>query len=188
MRCNCIKGGITLANKKKKNKNKKISYDNKKKIQEKKQLSREEINAKQDKLTNWFMLNIVYIIVGYIILHFIEKGYNSTETILYMNTICWSVFGVFLAIAAILFGLYFGVFKTKKRIKNYGILMSVLSLCGLYLALYNKIRLGVMAVIPSFGTVNSNFRIWSLMFALGIYAVISLVWYCIKLYRISHSE
>jgi len=178
-----------MSNKKKKNSKKKVMSEQKKAaIRETKILSKEAIVEKQDKLTSWFMINIIYIIVGYAILKTIEKGYNSTDTILYMENICWGIFGGFLVAAVALFALYYTKFKRSLRMRNYGILMSVCSLGGLYLALYNKIRLVVMSIIPAFEGINSNFRIWSLMILLGLYAVASLVWYCVKLYQTSKSN
>lgn len=181
-------GGKKKSSKTKTNTNKVNKTAKKEYSREEKLIQRENNIKKQDKLTNWFMINIAYIIIGYFLIKLIEKGYNSTDTILYMEGICWWIFGGFLFVSAVLFALYFTIFKNKTRLRNYGTMFACSSFGGLYLALYNKIRLLVIAVIPQFERINSNFRIWSLLALLGVYTVISGIWYGVKLYKISHSE
>lgn len=142
---------------------------------------RREKKEKIDKLTNWYMINLSWGVVGLIALGFVESAYNG----LYINTVP-TVMKVLAAIlfvfAAVLFALgRANVIKNTKRANNYAIFMAVVGLIGLWIGFYAKIRNFVVGIIPSLGYLRSEWwYAWSIRYVLVVYLVVAFIVITIK--------
>lgn len=149
----------------------------------------ENRKKESERLTNWYMINLCWGVVGIIALLVVNSGYGS-NLILYMPTILWSLVGVFAAATLVVLGLGAkGVIANRSRANNYAILLGVCSGVSLWLALYNKIRVVMENVLKSITgndalMVVSYWNIWIPMIAIGIYLVVAFIWYLIKLRRL----
>lgn len=137
---------------------------------------RREKKEKIDKLTNWYMINLSWGVVGLIALGFVESAYNG----LYINTVptvMKVLAAIFFVFAAVLFALgKANVIKNTKRANNYAIFMAVVGLAGLWIGFYAKIRNLVVGIIPSLGSLRSEWwYAWSIRYALIVYLVVAFI-------------
>lgn len=144
-----------------------------------------ERNRQREKLTNWYMINLTWGIVGIMVLWYFRR-LHYTNAMLYMQQIKWILTGVF----AVASGVLFTLSATKKvkntsRVKNYGIFMAVCAFVSLWLALYNQIRVVAQDVLrtvlnnPSLA-ISSYWNIRIPIIAICVYLVVAFVVYVIK--------
>lgn len=142
---------------------------------------RREKKEKIDKLTNWYMINLSWGVLGLIALGFVESAFSG----LYINTVptvMKVLAALFFVFAAVLFVLgKTNVIKNTKRANNYSIFMAVVGLAGLWIGFYAKIRNLVVGIIPSLGYLRSEWwYAWSIRYALVLYLVVAFIVITIK--------
>lgn len=154
-----------------------------------KHAQKQTLHERNEHLTNWYMVNLGWGIAGILALTFIYKGYRSVQTILAMQPLMWILTGIFAVGAGVVFLLgYTGKIKNQLRARNYGILLVVCALVGLWLALYNRIRpvleTCARAILrrPEL-TVNSYWNVRIPMIAIGVYLVAGFIWLAVKLLK-----
>ena len=142
--------------------------------------------AQKERLTNMYMINFTWGIVGILAFLYIGSLYKNTSVLVHMQTINWVLTAIFAVAAVVLFVLAkTGVIKNTSRANNYGIFMGVCALFGLWLALYNKIR-PVMEIVAQKLLGNSNLMVssyWNTripIIAICIYLVVAFIVYAIK--------
>jgi len=148
-------------------------------------LKREKRRAKKeriDKLTNWFMINLSWGVLGLIILGFIESAYSNVSTVLTAPIVVRILAGVFFVCGAVMFGLFkAGKIKNADRAKNYSIFLGVLTLISLWLGFWVQIRNIVIAVIPALANLRSEWwYVWSLRYLLVAYLVVAFIVVTVK--------
>lgn len=146
---------------------------------------REKRRAKKeriDKLTNWFMINLSWGVVGIIALGFVETAFSNPSTVLTAPTVMKWLAAVFFVLAAVLYLLgKFGVLKNKKRATDYSIFLAVLTLVSLWIGFYAPIRNFVIAIIPALKNLRSEWwYAWSLRYILIAYLVVAFIVVAIK--------
>lgn len=160
---------------------------------EEKNLKRQKKREKQEAIertTNRYMINLMWGIVGILVLRLVEKGYNSLATILQMPTIMKIVAGVFAVIAVALFVLgKVKVIKNTKRCYDYAVFTAVIAVVSLWIGFYAKIRLFVINFLPYFKPFDSRFWYsWLPMAAIIVYLVVALIWTIVKLAKIEKDK
>ena len=167
-----------MANKKKKKQPvKKVDYVNEK-------------GVKAEKLTNWYMIKLCFGVLAIIVLLILRKFYRTPSTLLYMQTAAWIITAVFAAAAIVIFVLgKLGIIKNFGRARNYSIFMLFCALGGLWLALYNKLRIPLEKVVQAITrnpdqAVSSYWNIYLLMIAVVAYLIGAFIYYVIKLYKL----
>ncbi len=145
------------------------------------ELKREKQREKRqslDRLTNRFMINLAWGIVGIVALRFVENGYGSASTILQMPTTMKVFAGIFAVLAVGLFVCgRFNVLKNTCRCYNYAIFSAVIALISLWIGFYAQIRLFFVNIIPALGGLDSRWWIsWGPIAAVIIYLVVMLIW------------
>ncbi len=149
----------------------------------KKKMTQKERN---EKLTNWYLINLTWGITGIIVLLLISKGYNNASTILAMQPMMWAFTAIFAIAAIALFAI--GKAKNSARISNYAVFSGICGFVALWVALYNKIRPLLENVVrtvlsnPNL-TVSSYWNVRIPMIAIAIYLVVSFIWFAIKVTR-----
>ncbi len=141
--------------------------------QKKKNQTKISGKSKAERLTNQYMIQLSFGVLGVLLLLLLLKGYGSPQMVLKMQTITWVLFGIFALATVLLLVLgKTGVIKNKTRAYNYAILTGVSALVSLWLSLYNKLNslLWDMNI-----TIHSNWRIYLPMIAIGVYLLIALV-------------
>lgn len=141
-------------------------------------------HERNEHLTNWYMINLSWGIVGILALLAINRGYRNIDMLLIMQPLAWVLTGVFAAATIAL--VVMGKVKDSTRANHYAILTGVCTFVGLWLAFYNKIRLVLENVVrtllgnPNL-TVSSYWNVWIPMIGIGIYLVVAFIYYVIKL-------
>ena len=149
----------------------------------KKKISKKEQN---ERLTNWYLINLSWGVVGILSLLLISKGYQNISTLLSMQPLMWVLTGIF-AIGTITL-IVLGKAKDSKRMNNYAILCGVSTLVALWLAFYNKLRPLMENVIRTILD-NPNLNVssyWNVripMIGIGVYLVVAFVWYIVTMNR-----
>ena len=148
-----------------------------------KKISKKEQN---ERLTNWYLINLSWGVVGILALLLISRGYNNAGTILSMQPVMWVLTGVFALGTIALFAI--GNTKKSARINHYAIFSGVCTLVALWIALYNKIRPILESTLRTvLGNPNLNvYSYWNVrvpIIAIGIYLVVTFIWYAIKVTR-----
>ena len=146
-----------------------------------KRKKRMEKKERIDKLTNWYMINLSWGVVGLIVLGFVESAYNG----LYINsvpTVMKVLAALFIVLAAVLFGLgKANVIKNTKRATNYSIFMAIVGLAALWIGFYAKIRTLVIGIIPALGSLRSEWwYAWSIRYILVAYLVVAFIVITVK--------
>ncbi len=146
-----------------------------------------EKEAKAEKLTNWYMINLSFGVLAIIVLLILRKLYRTPSVLIYMQSVAWVLTGLFALGAIVLFTLgKTKVIKNCARARNYSIFLGVCALGSLWLALYNRLRIPLEKVVriitrnPS-QTVSSYWNIYLLIIGVVAYLVIAFVIYLIKL-------
>ncbi|MEE1012993.1 MAG: hypothetical protein U0L92_01585 [Clostridia bacterium] len=141
-------------------------------------------HERNEHLTNWYMINLSWGIVGILALLAIKHGYQNINLILKMQPIVWVLTGIFAAgtIALVILGKV----KNSTRANHYAFLTGACTFVSLWLAFYNKIRLVLENVArtllgnPNL-TVSSYWNVWIPMIGIGLYLVVAFIYYAIKL-------
>ena len=139
-----------------------------------------------DKLTNWYMVNLTWGVIGILGLMAVRQGYRFGTSIAYMQPLVWTLTGIFAFLAIGLFVI--GKVNNIKRGINYGWLMVACTGVSLWLALYNKLRPAMEQIIKAV-VGNETFILtsfWNIripMFLISAYLVISFVWVAIKIIK-----
>ena len=138
---------------------------------------------KKERLTNQFMIQMSYGLLGIIILYAMTSLYKNVTTLPYMYYINWIIFGVFTVLAVAL--IWAGAVKKSSRLKNYGCMFVGCSLVALWMSLYNNMRPVMQDIIRSI-TGNEALSLDSFwitrapMVAIVVYLVIAFIVYCIR--------
>lgn len=141
---------------------------------------------RKEHLTNWYMINLCWGILGILALIGVYRGYRSMSSLSYMQPLMWVFTGVFAVAAAVLFTYpKFKEVKNKKRFINYGIFMLVCTAVSLWLALYNIIRPVIekcaRTILSNPGLmVNSYWNVRIPMILIGVYLVVAFIWYVVE--------
>ncbi len=150
---------------------------------------RQERMAHKERLTNMYMINLSWGMVGIIALLFIGSLYKSTAVIAHMQTVCWVLTAVFAVLAVVLFVLgKSGKVKNASRANNYGIFMGICAVVSLWLAFYNRIR-PVMEAVAQKVLGNPNLAVssyWNIripIIAICVYLVVAFIVYAVKVTR-----
>lgn len=148
---------------------------------------RRENRAKQkEKLTNWYMINLCWGLVGLLALTVIYYCYKDVTALMYMPVVTWVMTGTFAVAAIIVYVLGKNeVIKNKTRAIHYAGFLSVCAAASLWLALYNKIRVIMQAAVNALtggriATIGSYWNVWLLMIAIVVYLVVTLIYYIVK--------
>ena len=141
-----------------------------------------EKKATIDRLTNWYMINLAWGILGIVFLRIIESGYNSTDMLLKMPVIMKVLIGVFAIIAVGLFVCGKFVAKGKSRLYNYSIFSGVLALISAWIGFFPQIRALSLSLVPSLYALDSRWWIsWGIIVLIVSYLVIALILTSIKI-------
>lgn len=143
----------------------------------------------KEHLTNWYMLQLSWGIVGIIALLYIGSLYRDVNVLVHMQTVTWILTGVFAVGGLVVFGLgKSGVIKNTKRANNYAIFLGVCTLFALWLSLYNRIR-PIMETVARAITrnpalsVNSYWNTRIPIIAISAYLIISFIVYTVKVLK-----
>lgn len=149
-----------------------------------------EKKATIDKLTNWYMINLAWGILGIVFLRIIESGYNSTNMLLKMPVIMKVFIGVFALIAIALFVCgKFLLAKYKSRFYNYGIFSCVLTLISAWIGFFPQIRSFLAGMFPSLYSLDSRWWVsWGIIILIAVYLVVSLISTSVKIALIEHGK
>ena len=154
-------------------------------------LEKRENRARQkEKLTNWYMINLCWGLVGLLVLTVFYYCYKDINMLLHMPMVAWILTGVFAVGAIVVFVLgKKGVIKNTSRAVHYAAFMGVCAIVCLWLALYNKLRVYIEAAVNAISggriaTVGSYWNVWLPMIGIGIYLVVAFIYYIIKERRI----
>lgn len=142
---------------------------------------------RNEQLTNWYLINLCWGIIGFIVLIFIKNGYSSGDTIGFMQPMMWVLTGAF-AISAIAFYVIGKKYNKGQRVINYSAFMFVCTIVSLWLAFYNKIRPIIESVAQTLLrnpllTIGTFWNVWIPMIAIGVYLVVTFIWLTIKVTR-----
>lgn len=155
-----------------------------------KEAHRIEKEAKQEKLTNWYMITLSFGVLAIAVLLIFRQMYRTTSMLEYMPAVTWTMFGIFAAsaVAVLALGLS-GIIKNKQRAVNYTVFLGVCALGSLWLALFNRIRLLAENIIIAVSgnqnlTINSHWNINALIILTVAYLIAAFIYYIIKLYKI----
>ncbi len=149
-----------------------------------------EKKATIDKLTNWYMINLAWGILGIVFLRIIESGYNSTNMLLKMPVIMKVFIGVFALVAIALFvcGKFLAA-KYKSGFYNYGIFSCVLALVSAWIGFFPQIRNFFAGIIPSAYALDSRWWVsWGIIILIVLYLVVSLIWTSVRIAFIEHGK
>ena len=122
--------------------------------------------AKIDKITNRFMINLVWGIVVLMFLLYMQDTLLINSQIMKYPGIVFAVLAVGLFICG-----KFGIIKNKSRAYDYSIFTLVLAVCSFIMAYYHKIRLVVGTSLDS--------RVWTNWGPIALtiaYLAFSFVW------------
>ena len=150
-------------------------------------------HERKEQLTNMYMIQMTYGIVGVILLRYIQAGYSWADR----GTAPWDKIMPFLMNSALLLFaagagvlallLALGKMKNVSRTKNYVVFLSALALVTMWIKYYNAFRIQlwnlILKVFPKVYQ-NADFgRFYILMYCVGVYLVIGFIVYSVKLYR-----
>lgn len=154
----------------------------------KRRAEKNRIEEYKEHLTNWYMINLSWGILGIILLVFYGSLYKSS-VLLYMNTVSWVLTALFAVAGTALFVLgKTGVIKNQSRACNYGIFMWVCAAVALWFALFNKLRMVIESAARAI-TGNEALAVTSYwnyrlpIIAIVVYLVIAFIIYLVKLGR-----
>lgn len=143
----------------------------------------------KERLTNMYMIQMTYGILGVILLRYLQAGYS------YIHRSPWNtVIPVGMLILIVLFAagagtlaLLFSLGKVENvsRAKNYTIFLCALTLVAMWIRFYNQLYGAVYKIIPAVSRVNSQFgQFYLLMCGIGLYLVIEFVVYTVRISRV----
>ncbi len=141
---------------------------------------------KRERLTNQYMIQMSYGLLGIVILYAMTSLYKNVNTLPYMYYINWIIFGIFTVLAVAF--IWAGAAKKSNRLKNYGCMFVGCSLVALWMSLYNIIRPVMQNILRNLAG-NEALNLDSFwvtrvpMIAIVIYLVIAFIVYCIRVSR-----
>lgn len=142
---------------------------------------------RNEHLTNWYMINLSFGVLGIILLLFFKNGYNNMSLLPYMNTFSWILTAIFALGAVVVFILgKSNVIKNVKRAGHYSILLIVCALVMLWLALYNDLRPLIESIARTIFN-NPNLAVYSYwnvripIIGICAYLIIAFVGYVIAI-------
>ena len=157
---------------------------------ERKRENRRAKRAKIDKLTNWFMINLSWGVLCFIILSYVENLFGSASTVL-TAPLAMKITGLVLAVGAVAIFLLgkLGIIKNTKRAYNYAIFVGIAALSALWIGFYAVIRSAVIGIIPALGTLRSEWwYAWGFRYLIAAYLVASFVVVTVKIALCSKSK
>ena len=143
---------------------------------------RREKKERIDRLTNWYMINLSWGVLGLIALSFVESMYSNAATILTAPIVMRALAAVFFIGAALVFTLgKTGVIKNSKRANNYAIFLLVIAAVSLWTGFYSQIRNVFVNLIPALSGIRSEWWfVWTFRYLLIAYLVIAFVVVTVK--------
>jgi len=142
---------------------------------------------RNEHLTNWYMINLSFGVLGIILLLFFKNGYNNMSLLPYMNTFSWILTAIFALGAVVVFILgKSNVIKNVKRAGHYSILLIICALVTLWLALYNDLRPLIESIARTIFN-NPNLAVYSYwnvripIIGICAYLIIAFVGYVIAI-------
>lgn len=147
---------------------------------------RQERIDRQERLTNWYMINLSWGIVGIIALLIMRSLYRSAKILVYMQPVTWTLTAIFAVAAIVVFILgKAGKIKNTSRAVNYSIFLGVCAVGSLWLSLYNRIRplieSAARAILRNDAiSVASYWNIRIPIIAIVVYLVIAFIIYAVK--------
>ena len=156
---------------------------------EERKARRQEKYKQKEELTNKYMLDLTWGIVGILALLVLRAMYKNVSTLVHMQTITWILTGLFLVGAIVVFCLgKSGKIKKMSNAKYYSILLIVCTAVCLWLSLFNVIRPVMENVARTvFGNpsliVTSYWNIRIPVIAIIAYLVVAFVIFAIKVTR-----
>ena len=157
---------------------------------ERKREKRRAKRAKIDKLTNWYMINLSWGVLCFILLSYVENLFGSASTVLTAPLVLKITGIVLAAFAVALFVLgKLGVIKNTKRAYNYAIFVGIVALCALWMGFYAVIRSAVIGIVPALGTLRSEWwYAWGFRYLIVAYLVVAFVVVTVKIALCSRSK
>ncbi|MCL2837562.1 MAG: hypothetical protein FWE04_00615 [Oscillospiraceae bacterium] len=151
-----------------------------------KQERNRERQAAKNRLTNWYMINMTWAFVSVIVLQFIINGYHTMGLLLHMNLIMRIVAGVFALGGGVLVYLWIKGGRAKPRFFNYAIFSWAIAAVALLISFFAPIRLLFvrMGLPHVFTTQFPRNMIWGIMMGIGLWLIIALVIYIIKIRKL----
>ena len=145
---------------------------------EKRRAKREKI----EKLTNWYMINLSWGVLGFIALGLVERLYGSASTVLTAPIVMKVIGAVFAVSAAALFVIAKAAkIKNTQRAVNYSIFLGVIALISLCIGFYSNIRNLLVTAIPMLGNLRSEWwYAWGFRYLLIIYLAAAFIVVTIK--------
>jgi hypothetical protein len=144
-------------------------------------------HERNEKLTNWYMINLTWGVVGILALTAIYRASHYVNTLMMIQPMAWVLTGVFAlgAIALFVLGKTQAI-KNTSRANNYAIFTAVCALVSLWLALYNKLRMPLESLLRTITgnaslMVSSYWNVWIPMALIGVYLVGAFIYLVIKL-------
>lgn len=149
---------------------------------ERKREKRRAKKEKIDKLTNWYMINLSWGVLGFIAFSFVENLFGSAETVLKAPMIMKILGIVFIVLGVLLFVLgKTNVIKNTKRANDYAIFMGVVALISLIIGFYSNIRNVVIGILPQAAALRSEWwYCWGFRYLLAAYLIIGFIVVTIK--------
>ena len=149
------------------------------------ELKREKRRAKRekiDKMTNWYMINLTWGVVCFILLGFVENLYGSASTVL-TAPFAMKIVGIVLALGAILLFVLgkIGIIKNTKRAYDYAIFVGIAALSSLWIGFYAVIRTAVIGLAPALGALRSEWwYAWGFRYLIAAYLIIAFIVVTVK--------
>ena len=153
---------------------------------EERKARRQEKYKKKEELTNKYMLDLTWGVVGILALLVLRAMYKNVSTLVHMQTITWVLTGLCAVGAVVVFCLgKSGKIKKSASAKYYSILLIACTVVCLWLSLFNIIRPVMESVARTiFGNpsiiVTSYWNIRIPVIAIVAYLVVAFVIYAIK--------
>lgn len=148
---------------------------------------RQERISRQERLTNWYMINLSWGIVGIIALLIMGSLYRSSKILVYMQSVTWALTAIFAVAAIAVFALgKAGKIRNASRAVNYSIFLGVCAVGALWLSLYNRIRplieSAARAILRNDAiSVASYWNIRIPIIAIAVYLIIAFIIYTVKI-------
>lgn len=130
--------------------------------------------AKVEKVTNWFMINLAWGVLGFIVLRYMEQSIITPPNGMYIPAI---IFGV-IAAALLVLGLT-KVIKNKNRAIHYAVFSAIVAIICLYFNFYPSIR----NTFPSLISILRTSQWWTtnlVSLGIGVYLVGAFIYTSIK--------
>ncbi len=148
--------------------------------------TKETKRERNEKLTNRYMIQLSWGVLGIIAFVLIYNASKNADTLVMIQPLAWILTGVFTAGAFLLWVLgKTGIINNTDRAYNYAIFTSVCALFSLWLALYNRLRMimeDVLQAITQNPTliVDSYWNVRIPIILIVAYLVIAFIVFAVK--------